>query len=485
MRDGGRDRRPVFAARVARGIATALATALACMLAVLPAGCDKRKGGAKRIPRDRDAQAVVVVEDGVPTAETLQEREPNDDATRATPLTLGAIGRGSLDGETDVDVYRVELSAAGNLAARLGGADGVDLALELLDAVGAQLARSDRGPAGTLEGLANYPLQPGVYYLTVREFVRKRRQKQEPRTGPSAAYDLAVELVTSPAPEQEREPNDDAASAREILIGDDASGYIGWASDIDMWKLPIEGFTAQYSLDMDITGVPGVTLTLDVVDNDGALVLRRKGEADGGLSVRNLVPVTEETAPQGAAARFFYARLEAKRSNPVDSYRLHVATRLLDLEEEIEPNDEPGHATSLREDGEITEGKRTGFLTVGDVDQYRLAAGDQPVLLTVEVTPRDAANVAVTVLVGGETVAMADAGGKGNKEYLADVSIPAGKAAHVQVSGAGALGDAARYDLTWSVVAGTQQGQPPSEGAPEGPTEGPTEGPDIWDDYED
>jgi hypothetical protein len=450
---------------------------IAAVLVAALAGCGKRKGGAKRIPRDGDAQAVVVVEDGVPTAAALEEREPNDEATRATPLALGAIARGSLDGETDVDVYRVELSAAGVLAARLSGIDGVDLALELLDAVGAQLARSDRGPARTIEGLANYPLQPGVYYLTVREFVSKRRQKQGLRPGPSATYDLAVELVTAPAPEQEREPNDDAASAREILIGDDGAGYIGWAADVDVWKLPIEGFTAQYSLDMDITGVPGVTLTLDVLDDDGALVLRRKGEADGGLSVRNLVPVTEEAAPRGPAQRFFYARLEARRSSPVDAYRLHVATRLLDLDEEIEPNDETGHATPLREDDRVSEGKRTGFLTVGDVDQYRLAPGEQPMLLTVEVTPRDAANVAITVLVGGETLAMANAGDKGSKEYLADVSIPAGKAAHVQVSGAGALGDAARYDLTWSVAPSTQQGQPPSEGAEEGT--------DIWDDYED
>jgi Bacterial pre-peptidase C-terminal domain len=458
-----------------------VACLIVAVLAASAAGCGKRKGGAKRIPRDGDAQAVVVVEDGVPAAETLAEREPNDEATRATPLTLGAIGRGSLDGESDVDVYRVELPAAGNLAARLSGIDDVDLALELLDAVGAQLARSDRGPARTIEGLANYPLAPGVYYLAVREFVSKKRQKQGPRTGPSPSYDLAVELLTEPAPEQEREPNDDAASARAILIGDDGAGYIGWAADVDVWKLPIEGFTAQYSLDMDITGVPGVTLALDVLDDDGALVLRRKGESGGGLCVRNLVPVVEETAPQGPAQRFFYARLEARRSNPVDPYRLHVATRLLDLDEEIEPNDEAGHATPLREDDGTTEGKRTGFLTVGDVDQYRLAPGEQPALLTVEVTPRDAANVTLTVLVGGETLAMANAGDKGSKEYLGDVVIPAGKAAHVQVSGAGALGDAARYDLTWSVTA-TTQGERPSEGTPEEPAEGS----DIWnDDYED
>jgi hypothetical protein len=469
-----------FAAPSARLIAAALA------IVVVLAGCDKTKGGAKRIPRDRDAQAVVVVEDGVATVETRQEIEPNDQAAEATPLPLGATGRGVLDGEADVDIWRVEAAAAGVLGVRLGGVDDVDLALELLDAGGAQLARSDRGPARTAEGLANHPLQPGVYYLAVREFVPKRRQKQGPRTGPSPMYDLAVALLAEPSPEQEREPNGDAASAREILIGDDGAGYLGWAGDVDVWKLPIEGFTAQYSLDLDITGVPGVTLTLDVLDDGGALVLRRKGEADSGLCVRNLVPVTEETAPQGPAQRFYYARLEARRSNPVDSYRVHVATRLLDLEEEIEPNDEADAATALREDDQVSEGKRTGFLTVGDVDQYRLAAGAQPMLVTIEVTPRDAADVTITVLASGETLAMGNAGGKGGKEYLADVAVPAGRAVHVQVSGVGALGDAARYDLTWSVVAGTLPAPGLAPAPSEGADDGAGEGADILgDDYED
>lgn len=438
-------------------------------------GCGKRKGGAKHIPRDRDAQAVVVVEDSIATTATIEEREPNDEPGQATTLAPGTAARASLNGEGDADFYRVEIKAPGMLAARLGGIEGVDLVLALHDAQGAELARSDRGPALTVEGIANFPVDAGVYHLAVREFVSKRRQKQGPRTGPSPTYDLAVEILAEPAAEQEREPNDDAANAREILIGDDAAGYIGWSGDIDVWKLPIEGFTAQYSLDIDITGIPGVSLTLDVLDPDGALVLRRKGEASSGLSVRNLVPVTEENPP-GPEPRFFYARLEAKRSSPIDAYRVHVATRLLELEQEIEPNDEAASAMLLHE-SPIVEGvgKRTGFLEVGDVDQYRLLPAEDAVLLTVEVVPREAVDVTVTVLVAGETKAMGNAGAKGGKEYLAEVSIPAGQAAQVQITGTGGLGDAARYDLTWSVNPAVP------EQAPEEPM--PVE--EVLDDYED
>jgi hypothetical protein len=451
---------------------------IACLLAGLGPGCGKRKGGAKHIPRDRDAQAVVVIEDPIATTTTIEEREPNDELVQATPLAPGSAARASLNGEVDADFYRVEIRAPGMLAARLGGIEGVDLVLELRDAEGAELARSDRGPAQTVEGIANFPVDAGVYHLVVREFVSKRRQKQGPRTGPSPSYELAVEILAEPAAEQEREPNNDAAGAREILIGDDAAGYIGWTGDVDVWKLPIEGFTAQYSLDIDVTGIPGVSLTLDVLDPDGALVLRRKGEADSGLSVRNLVPVAEENAP-GPEPRFFYARLEAKRSNPIDAYRIHAATRLLELEQEIEPNDEAASAMPLHE-SPIVEGagKRVGFLEAGDVDQYRLLPVDEPVLLTVEVVPRETVDVTVTVLVAGETRAMGNAGAKGGKEYLADVSIPAGQGAQVQVSGTGGLGDAARYDVTWSVTPAV----PERAGEEPMPVE---EGREILDDYED
>src|SRR5690606_3945866 len=130
------------------------------------------------------------------------------------------------------------------------------------------------------------------------EFIRKRRRKDapEPRTGPSPVYELAIEHLAEPPPGQEREPNEDAAGAAEILVGDEVSGYVGWARDVDVWKVSVEGFIEQYSLDLDLSGVPGVTWTLEILDSGGALVLRRKGDKDSGLSVRNLVPASDEGA---------------------------------------------------------------------------------------------------------------------------------------------------------------------------------------------
>jgi hypothetical protein len=454
-----------------------LALALVVVMGAL-GGCGKSRD-RKKISLERDGQAVVLIEEPE-AARLVDETEPNDTIEQATVIALGAGARGSLDGEADVDMYKVTVTAPGMLAARLGGIEGVDLMLDLLDAGGTTLAQSDRGPAQTVEGIANFPVVPGDYYLAVREFVSKRAMRRrdksgEPgRTGPSPVYELTAALITEPLPDHEREPNDSLDSAAELLIGDEALGYIGWTRDTDIWKLSVEGFTEQYSLDLDLDGVPGVSLILEILDGDGATVLRREGEKDGGLAIRNLVPVT---ASAGADRGHYYARLTARRSNPVDTYRLRVATRLLELDEEIEPNDRPEIATPLRDDLLATEGKRRGFLTVGDEDCYRLEAGAAPMLLTVEVVPGAEVDPVLTILSDSGTLAMADAGKRGEKEHLAAVRIPAGQSVTVKVSGRGGLGAGAAYQLVWALEpAGAAAGAP---GAPIDPFD------DVLGDYED
>lgn len=477
-----------------------LALGLALAMGVL-GGCSKSRD-RKKLDLGRDAQPVVVIEEPE-TGHLEDEREPNDEAGQASLIALGAGARGSLDGETDVDLYKVVVSAPGMLTARLGGIEGVDLMLDLLDAEGAELARSDRGPAQTVEGIAGFPVAAGDYYLAVREFVgkraRRRREKtgEAGRTGPSPAYELTAAVAAEPPRDHEREPNDSAEGAVELLIGDEALGHIGWARDIDIWKLSVEGFTEQYSLDVDVDGVPGVTLTLEILDNGGAPVLRRQGEKDGGLAVRNLVPVTASSGAE-SDGHHYYAKLTAKRSNPVDTYRLRMATRLIDLDEELEPNDQADSATPLRgelgeepggqprgqQDVQASEGKRRGFLTIGDQDFYRIEAGAAPVLLTVEVTPGDELDPSVTIAAESGTLAMADAGKRGEREYVAAVRIPAGQRATVQVSGRGGLGTGAAYALTWSLEPAGPDA-PADPASPGGPGDPESPADDVLSDYED
>ena len=458
---------------------------LAAVAAAAASGCSKRKR-AKKLAPDEDVQPVVVVETAAETVRMVDESEPNDDIANAFSLELGAGMRGSLDGETDVDTVRIAVAEPGLLTVRLGGIEDVDLMLDLLDAEGTVLARSDRGPAQTIEGIAGFPVEQGDYYLAVSEFISKRkarrREKGEPgREGPSPVYDLTASLAEEPAKDHEREPNDGVEGAIELLISDEGLGYIGWARDTDLWKLSVEGFSEQYSLDLDLDGVPGVTLTLEILDSNGTRVLRRAGEEDESLWVRNLVPAAPAApaapgAPAGAQAgeSHYYAKITARRSNPVDTYRIRVATRLLELDEEIEPNDQPEQATPLRAEGEEDEGKRRGFLTGGDTDYYRLEAGAEPVLLSVEVAPGGDVDPTLTVTSDAGTLAMANGGKRGAREHLSAVRIPAGQAATVEVSGPGGVGTGAAYELIWTVE--------PDEGGlaePGGAVD------QVFDDYED
>lgn len=518
-------RRRVVVHRVVRrsGRRVVLRSALGAVLsasvaACLLVGCGKSRE-RKKLDLGRDARAVVLIEEPG-TVVLADESEPNDEPGQAGAIVLGGGVRGSLDGEGDADMYKVSATADGLLTVRLSGIEGVDLMLDLLDATGAALAHSDRGPALTVEGIAGYPVSPGDYVLAVREFVSKRAQRRreksgEPgRSGPSPVYELTAEVAAEPLPEHEREPNDSAEGAAELLIGDESLGHIGWARDTDMWKLSIEGFSEQYSLDLDLDGVPGVTLSLEVLDSGGAPVLQREGDKDGGLLVRNLVPAPASggTAPgdaaggqsageklagaeAGAGGRHYYAKITAKRSNPLDTYRLRVATRLLEPDEEIEPNDRPESATPLRippaeEAGAdtlplATEGKRRGFLTMGDQDCYQLDAADTDVLLSVDVTPGADSDPILTIASETGTLAMADAGKRGEREHLAAVRIPAGQRVTVTISGRGSAGAGAAYGLTWATEpapAGSVDDPAPA-GSLDDPAPAPVD--DILSDYED
>lgn len=472
-----------------------------CLLLAAAAllACDKGPGGgAKKIPRDENAPAVVVVEaQGEQAMSFTDEVEPNNEPEQAAELAPGSGVRGSLDGEVDVDLYRIKALEPRSVRAQLGGIEGVDLVLELRDQEGNVLARSDRGPATTPEGIANFPIGPGEYHLAVLEFVKKRSKKsKEPvRVGASPVYELTLERPGAPERGHEIEPNDSMESATEVTIGDEAVGYLGWARDTDFWKISIEGFAAHYSLDIELEGVPGLGLSLAVLDGGGNEVLKRSGDKGQSLGVRNLVVVPEGAAPAGEgkgegegqaapprppsgqaeAAGYYYLKLTtARSSSPLDPYRLRMGMRLLDVDEEVEPNDTPDTARALRESETTLEGVRKGFLHVGDVDHYQVTAGAEPLILSLKATPQSGVDIELTVLMDGATVATANGDQRGGRETLPDVRIEAGKTAVIKVHGSGGLGLDAAYELGFTAELA---GAAPGQGQPGDDT-------GVFDDYE-
>lgn len=455
----------------------------AVVLVLALAACGK--GGGKRIHRDRDAGAAGPITRGASPLGATDEREPNNDAASASPLPPGHLARGTLDGETDVDVYRVAVAGNGQLRVALTGLDGVDLALELRDATGAVLAKSDRGPALTTEGFPNFGVHKGDYLLFVKEFVKPRKKPKPPkkpakskgkgkdavavdaapapvgRVGPSPIYELAVEVLDAPDL-QELEPDDDAGSGVEMMLADSVRGWIGWTGDVDVWKVPLDGMAPGYALDLELTGVEGVTFTVAVQDAGGAAVLTRKGAKNGGVSVSGLVP-----SLGAGAAPYHLVRISADRSNPDVTYDLRVTTRLLDTDEEAEPNNEVAAATPLRGDLATTSGAMRASYALGDVDRFVLDAQAEPGLLDVAIEPPTGVPVEVSLAAGEVALGAAAAAKVGDRVRLTGVAIPAGQPVVVTVKAAKATksdsGEARPYRLTWSLSPATELPMPPEE----------------------
>jgi hypothetical protein len=107
----------------------------------------------------------------------LRADEVGDTTSSAGSLAVGSTANGFIAAESDTDVYRVDVSAAGNYtatanAAALGG--NLDIKLDLLNSSGAVVASADpasgQSNAGTPTGLGasvTSNLQPGTYYLRV------------------------------------------------------------------------------------------------------------------------------------------------------------------------------------------------------------------------------------------------------------------------------------------------------------------------------
>jgi hypothetical protein len=107
----------------------------------------------------------------------LRADEAGDTTGAAAALTVGTPVSGIIAAETDTDVYRVDVSAAGNYTANAGAAPiggDLDIKLDLLNSSGAVVASADpasgQSDAGTPTGLGasvSTTLQPGTYYLRI------------------------------------------------------------------------------------------------------------------------------------------------------------------------------------------------------------------------------------------------------------------------------------------------------------------------------
>ena len=416
--------------------------------AVLAAACGNSE--RKRIARtDGDSPAVQVVDRGAAVQSPRSpEREPNNDA--ATAIALGGNGvRGALDGATDVDVYAITSDGARMLAARLSAMAGIDGKLELRDDSFTVIATADRGGAGVAEAFPNVSLDRGRYFLVVSAIVHAPKKKPKVdagatgRVGPGPAYELTAVQTTDPPPGGEREPDDDQGAANDVTLGAPVSGYIGWKGDVDVWKLAIDGLADGDGLDVALTAVDKVALTVEVTDAGGRRLIKQTGAAGAPLTLRSLAP---RVAPGEPTVQ--YLKVSGSPAGPDQPYTLSVGSRLLELDEEAEPNDAADRANPLRFGAEDT-GTMRGELGPGDVDRFVLSPGPGAGELDVILEPPPGVDVTL-VASGGATAT----GARTSDRVQLEATVVAGQAVTITLTGkAGKGAVAGPYQLRWSLSA--------------------------------
>lgn len=439
------------------------AAALALAALVLAACKDGGGGGRARLSRsDRDAAAVAIVDRADPAGgggDRAPEREPNDDPNAAAPVGDGV--RGVLDGAADTDVYALAAPGPRLLAARVTGVDGIDVKLELRDDRFALIQTGDRGGAGVAEAFPNISLDKGDYFLVVREVPKKPSRKARDagagRTGPSPAYELTAVLATDPPAGAEREPDDDAGSANEVVLGAPVTGYIGWAGDVDVWKLSIEGLADGDGLDVAVGAVDKVALTVEVTDAGGRRLVRTTGAPGAAVTLRSLAPRVPAGEP---TVQFIH--VSGKPANPDATYQVEVTSRLLELDEEAEPNDAAGNPLRY---GSDEQGTMRGDLGPGDVDRFTLA--QVAATATFDVVIDAPAGVDLIAEVTGAAAARSDRGGAGAAEQLS-VTVPAGGTVVLALSAKPDKKAASgAYQVRWSLSAGGGPALVPGEADPD------------------
>jgi len=342
-----------------------------------------------------DAAAVIVVgphkvQDGKGAPQVV-EQEPNDSPEQAQPLAVNSERpmvsiEGSLSGpggatSKDVDVFKLRVPPgrtapqqstreqdsgqpedprlqARRLAVEILAVAGSGTTLQLIDDGLAPMA-SVSADAGEVAGMPNMAVTAGRdYFIRVNSPIKPA--KTPSTQAAESRYKLTVELGDFELGD-EREPNDGMESANPVaMVGTaELAGFFGWPRDRDFYRIAAPEVAS--ALDVGLDAVEGVSASLEVVDAGGARLASAKGRRGERLALHNVgVPAANPDL------RFFYVAVRSESGqNRGQRYVLHLCLGAAKADAELEPNDDPSHATLVR------DGETTGYLPVGDKDYFR------------------------------------------------------------------------------------------------------------------
>ncbi len=237
-------------------------------------------------------------------------------------------------------------------------------------------------------------------------------------------------------PGTEREPDGDRGTALDLIIGDSVTGYVGWAGDADVWKLSVETLSENNTLDVEVSAVEGLALSVEVADGIGTVLATRKAPKGTPAVLRGLTPRVAAGQPP-----FHYLTVRGDRSNPETAYQLRVTAKVPGPDAEVEPNDAPATAMVVPADRTVVH---AGW-SPGDVDCFLLAADPNPRTVSILIDTPAEADLSAELLVDGKVIGASAQPGKGAAERVTG-AVPADAQPVLRIKGTDASAEGA-YDV--------------------------------------
>ena len=379
-------------------------------LALLTQGCTCN---SRLSARAGDSPAVVVVDpEEASRPKPVAEEEPNNQRPQAQALVEGTAVEGALgggSGKPDVDWYRLQVTSEQVLTVTLSGVPDADLSLEAFDDQERRLVRVNNSREGGGEVLVNLGVRSATYHFRVKAVKGK--------TG-TGRYRIGYALRQREEGE-EVEPNWKAALATALTLDEEATGYLGWQTDTDWYRVELKEVPDGARLRVEFDGLDHVRAGVSIHGPDGRVIQERWSQRSESVVLPNLaIP-----APGGQVFVVVRCRQDV---NVETRYSLRLLTEVPSGPTEVEPNDLPKQATVLEADGRTAIAGKLAEAADRDLYAIRVTKAQA---VRVEVVPPLGVDVALAQVDGeGKTVWEVDEGKPREREILPAVWIqpPAG-----------------------------------------------------------
>lgn len=227
--------------------------------------------------------------------------EPNESQSAAIAVTSGSTISAAISTASDIDYYKITISAASNITFALTGPSGVDYDMIIYNNSGTQIGSGTGSTATETVSLNN--LSAGTYAIKIFGYNGANS---------STCYTFKATAVASTNCTTAFEPNESFSAATAISLSTSVSSAISTSTDNDYFKVSI---TSSGTYAFNMTGPSGVDYDMLVYNSSYTQI----GSGTG-------LTATESVSLSGLAAGTYYVRIYGYNgANSTSCYSLNVA----------------------------------------------------------------------------------------------------------------------------------------------------------------